>query len=155
MPLSTLVVPAIAAPLANTMSASISKLSHLKGLPLAHSISSEENFEVVLLVGADFYWDLIGDHTVGGDGTTAVSSKLGYLLSGPLPVPQPHNVTTSLLNIVVNHDADEQDLQKFWAVEDAGVTTDNLDKKFWTSILSDTHCPTGLWVIQCYVSLEG
>ena len=54
-----------------------------------------------------------GDHVVRGDGPMAVSSKLGYFLSSPLPVPQPHSVVTSLLNIAVNHDAEEQDLQKF------------------------------------------
>ena len=113
MPISALVVPTIAAPLANTMNTAISNLSHLKGLPLAHPVSSEENFEISLLIGADFYWDLIGDHIVRGDGPTAVSSRLGYLLSGPLPVPQFSSVVTSLLNMVANHGTDEQSLQSF------------------------------------------
>ena len=91
-----------------------------------------------MLVGADSYWNLVGDHIVRGDGPTAVSLKLGYLLSGPLPAPQPHSVVTNLLSIAVNHDADEQDLQKFWTVEDAGVTADNPDKKF-LDCYSETH----------------
>ena len=130
VPISALVVPTIAAPLANTMNTAVTNLSHLKGLPLAHPVSGEDNFEISLLIGADFYWDLIGDHTIRRNGPTAVSSRLGYLLSGPLPVPQPSSVVTSLLSMTANCSTDEQDLQKFWTVEDAGVAADNPDKKF-------------------------
>ena len=73
VPVSALVVPTIAAPLANMTNASVSKLLHLKGLPLAHPITRDENFEISLLVGADSYWNLVGDHIVRGDGPTAVS----------------------------------------------------------------------------------
>ena len=90
MPISALVVPNIAAPLNNTVRTTLSDVSYLKGLPLAHPVSSAENFEISLLVGADFYWNFIGDHVVRGDGPTAVSSRLGYVLSGPLSVPQSH-----------------------------------------------------------------
>ena len=68
-------------------------------------------------------------YIVRGNSPTAVSSKLGFLLSGPLPAPQPHSVATNILSIEVNHDADEQDVQKFWTVKDAGVTTDSSNKK--------------------------
>ena len=37
---------------------------------------------------------------------------------------------TSLLSMTANCSTDEQDLQKFWTVEDAGVAADNPDKKF-------------------------
>ena len=43
VPISALVVPTIAAPLANT---AVLNLSHLKGLPLVHPVSSKENFEI-------------------------------------------------------------------------------------------------------------
>jgi len=95
IPLSALVIPTIAAPLTNTMNTNISKLSHLKGLPLAYPVSSEENFEISLLTDVDFYWDFIGDHIIRGDSPTAVSSRLGYLLSGPLPAPQCHSIIIS------------------------------------------------------------
>ena len=130
IPISALVVPSIASPLTNTVSTTISDMSHLKGLPLAHPVSSEENFEISLLIGADLYWELIGDHIIRGDGPTAVSSRLGYLLSGPLPVIQSNTVVTSLLNVVMDHETDEQNLQKFWTIEDAGITTDGQDKQF-------------------------
>ena len=47
LPISMLVVPTIAAPLSNTVRATISDIPHLKGLPLAHPVS-EENFEISL-----------------------------------------------------------------------------------------------------------
>ena len=54
------------------------------------------NFKISLLVGADFYCDLVEDHIIRGDGPTAMSSKLGYLLSGPAPLAQP--VSTAIVN---------------------------------------------------------
>ena len=84
VPLSVLVVPNIATPLQNTASISVTHLSHLRDLQLAHTLTAEREFEISLLVGADHYWDIVGDHIVRGMGSTAVESKLGYLLSGPV-----------------------------------------------------------------------
>jgi len=60
-------------------------LPHLQKLSLAHPLTEKE-FDISLLVGADHYWDIVGDNVVRGNGPTAVESKLGYLLSGPVPV---------------------------------------------------------------------
>ena len=130
MPILVLVVPNITAPLNNTIRTTLSNVPYLKGLPLAHSVSSAENFEISLLVGADFYWNFIGDHVVRGDGPTAVSYRLGYVLSRPLSVPQSSNSVSSFLNVAVSHDTDAQELQRFWKVKDAGVTTKSPDKTF-------------------------
>jgi len=51
---------------------------HLYGLPLAHPVQATGNFEISLLVGADSY---VQDR---GNGPTAVESRIGYHLSGPL-----------------------------------------------------------------------
>ena len=75
-----------------------------------------------------FYWNFIGDHGVRGDSPTAVSSRLGYALSGPLPVHQSYNSVSNFLNLAVSHDTDVKDLQRFWKVEDTGVTTKPLDQ---------------------------
>ena len=86
IPLSTLITPTIATPLRNTTSTSIIKLNHFKELPvnLAHPVTSDKKFEISLLIGADHYWDIVEDVVIRGNGPTAVGSKLGYLLSGPL-----------------------------------------------------------------------
>lgn len=128
-------MPNIAAPL-NTIRTTLSNIPYLKVFPLAHPVSSVENFEISLLVGMDFYWNFIGDHVVRGDGPTGVSSRLGYVLSGPLPVPQSHNSVSSLINVTVSHDTDAQDLQRFWEVEDAGITASPPDKTFLEQYLN-------------------
>ena len=69
-------------------------LTHLRRLKLAHPITSDQSFDVSLLIGADHYWDLVEDHVVRGHGPTAVASKIGYLLSGPLQTSSGVSSTT-------------------------------------------------------------
>ncbi|XP_070557407.1 uncharacterized protein [Ptychodera flava] len=73
-----LIVPQITTPLRNHLksSASIVRLSYLRELELAHPVSDAYDFEVSILVGADFYYSFVGDHVIRGQGPTAVSSKL-------------------------------------------------------------------------------
>ena len=79
-----LVVPTIAAPIQNLVNSDLQNLTHLRGLKLAHPVSSMEKLDISLLVGVDHYWDIVGNHIMKGRGPTAMQSKLGYLLSGPL-----------------------------------------------------------------------
>jgi len=54
-------------------------------LTLAHPMMKEDSqFDISMLKGVHYYWKIVEDHIVRGDGPTAVQSKLGYLLSGPL-----------------------------------------------------------------------
>ena len=56
------------------------------GIKLAHPMTDDENFEISILIGADYYWTFVEDHTIRGTGSTTAASKLGcLLLSGPLP----------------------------------------------------------------------
>ena len=84
IPISVLIVPTIATPLRNTAKTEITMLPYSRGLPLAHPITTDDNFKISLLIGADYYWDMVEDHIVRGNGPTAMASKLKYLLSGPL-----------------------------------------------------------------------
>ena len=123
IPLSTLITPTIATPLRNTTSTSITKLNHLKGLTLAHPVTSDRKFEISLLVGADHYWDIVEDDVIRGNGPTAVGSKLGYLLSGPLT--RTHSeATINSLHVVTQlsqHENNDHQLDKFWSIEATGV----------------------------------
>ena len=104
--ISALVVSKIAAPIQNFVKTDLHNLTHLQGLTLAHPFSSVEKFDISLLVGVDYYWKIVGNHIVQGKGTTAMQSKLGFLLSGLL-LPQPESVgaeafhtdTTQILNL--------------------------------------------------------
>ena len=82
---------------------------------------STKNFKIWLLIGTDHYWDLVEDHIIRGNGPTAMSSKLGYLLSGPLPIEQIVNTTTSL-HVSTNCYNNESDLAQFWQIESASTT---------------------------------
>ena len=122
IPVSVLVVPKLAAPIRNSVRTCLHQLLYLKGLSLAHPITSDDNFHVSVLVGADHYWQFIQDHIVRGNGPTAVQSRLGYLLSGPLPVPQvveTSNFHISMLSCIT----EEAEHNTLWQVESLGTTS--------------------------------
>ena len=97
---SVLIVPDVAVPLRNMTNEYVSQLLYLKGLPLAYTVTTYENFKISLLIGADHYWDIVEGDIIRGDSPTAVGSKLEYLLSGPLPITQ---FTTILYVEAVNN----------------------------------------------------
>lgn len=113
IPLTVLIVPNIAAPIPNVKQSSLANLSHLSGLRLAHPVSSSEQFTISLLIGADHYWEIVEDHIVRGNGPTAMRSKLGYLLSGPIRTSSTQGTSTAFhVNV---QSAPEPDLQQFWS----------------------------------------
>ena len=136
VPLSALVIPTIATPINNPLNTGVLQLSHLKGLPQAHLVTAAGNFEISLLVGADFYWDLVGDHIVWGDRPTAMSSKSGYLLSGLVLLPGNPSAIINILHVAAEHDPEVCNLLKFWQIEDTAISTDvvrNPDQQFLKS----------------------
>ena len=120
VPLSVLVIPHIATPLQNTVSVNVTHLSHLHDLQLAHPLTAEREFEISLLVGADHYWDIVGDHIMRGMGPTAVESKLGYLLSGPVQPTATQSTSANVLMVTTSYQR-EFDLEHFWNLESVGV----------------------------------
>ena len=110
--LSVLIIPFIATPLQNTISYSVTTLPHLQGLQLAHPLIAEREFHISLLVGADHYWDIVEDQIVRGNGPTAVQSKLGYLLSGPLQPVSTDSHTANFLMVTSSRGTDF-DLERF------------------------------------------
>ena len=116
VPLTVLIVLDIAVPLRNTTNERVRQLPYLKGLLLAHPVTTNENFRISLLNGADHYWDIVEDDIIRGDGPTAVGSQLGYLFSGPLPNTQ----FTNILHVGAVNNIN-CDLQKFWTLETAGT----------------------------------
>ncbi|XP_052218332.1 uncharacterized protein LOC127835952 [Dreissena polymorpha] len=121
IPIDVLITSTIAAPLQN-LQKNITSLSYLRvrGLKLAHPVTGHETFDIAMLIGADAYWKIVQNHVVRGNGPTAVQSKLGYLLSGPLPntsegtMHHMLNIMTSLLNT--------DDIERFWKLESIGIT---------------------------------
>ncbi|XP_074644270.1 uncharacterized protein LOC141901090 [Tubulanus polymorphus] len=84
--IKALVIPTISTPISNLVNNKVLDLPHLRNLTLAEQPSSiTGDFDIDVLIGADYYWSIVGDNTVKGYGPTAVSSRIGYLLSGPIP----------------------------------------------------------------------
>ena len=97
--ISVLIVPQLAAPIQNAVRTCLRDIPYLQGLPLAHPVTGDENFDISILIGADYYWQFIQDNIIRGNGPTAVKSHLGYLLSGPLPLPKP--IKTTNLHVAI------------------------------------------------------
>ena len=64
IPIQVLIVPMIASPLQNRFRTNIKKFPYLQGIPLAHPITQDENFEVNLLIWTDNYWRIVQDHII-------------------------------------------------------------------------------------------
>ena len=121
IPITVLVVPRIATPLQNTVTLSVTCLPHLQSLTLAHPLTTDKEFNISLLVGADHYWDIVGNNIIRGDGPTAVESKLGYLLSGPAPMPTGQFLTSVNSVMMLTTHTSEFNLERFWDLESMGV----------------------------------
>ena len=95
IPISVLITPRIAQPLRNLPFSYVKQLPYLKDLHLNHAFSDSDDINISMLIGADVYWSIVQEAVIRGPGPTAVQSKLGYLLSGPL-----YNYTTSTTSSV-------------------------------------------------------
>ena len=115
IPLRVLLVEKIATPLQNHLCQQIQDMPHLRGLKHAHPITSDENFAISLLIGADHYWDIVKDTVIRGQGPTAVASKLGYLLTGPLQTSfiRPSETVVNVLHTLSSTQKEEFDLEQF------------------------------------------
>ena len=125
IPKTVLIVPSIAIPIQNLFRVALDNVPHLRGLELAHPITSDQNFQISLLIGTDHYWSFVHDHIVRGEGPTAQKSKLRYLLSGPLPSSS-NQVSSVMLqmNSTISQPQDP-DLQYFWSVETIATIADD------------------------------
>ena len=133
--LSAYVVPKICEPLQHQfISHAQQSYDHLRNLNLADCSTGIDNSEVDVLIGCDQYWDLVtGEVRRGGNGPTAISTRLGWVLSGPIedeymPVSQPATnlVTTHVLRCATSPTQSqgqgiERDLKAFWELESLGI----------------------------------
>ena len=86
-------VPYICSPLMNqNLDVAVDMYPLLKDIELSYL--NEGSAEVDLLIGADFYWGVVGDEfrRINESGLTAIDSKLGWLLSGPVQANESNDV---------------------------------------------------------------
>ncbi|XP_065893821.1 uncharacterized protein [Dysidea avara] len=152
IPISVLVIPSIAAPIQSSINSSVRNMSYLQGLKLAHPVTSNHQFKISILIGTYYYWTFIQDHIVRGDGPTAQQSKLGYLLSGPVPSPLLESSSSVLLQLTSAVPTPEApDLEQFWSVEAIGTTSDKSSDSSFLQTYQDTcvyQSPTGMYVAR-------
>ena len=98
---------------------------HLQGLSLADNINDGDVIEFDVLVGLDYYWEFVTGETIHGrKGPTAVYSKLGWLLSGPVAANSTNS--TALITHVLTTTSKEksalgEQLCRFWDLEALGI----------------------------------
>ena len=123
MTLTLLAVPLICDPLsAQPIELCQEKYSHLAELQLADTSDGNDHMEVDILLGSDYYWQFMSDNTLRAEnGPTAIYTKLGWVLSGPVPLLA---VTTNFIEtytLRVDTQLDDK-LKKFWDLETLGIT---------------------------------
>ena len=94
---------------------------------MADASSSEQSSDVDMLIGSDYYWDVItGDLKRSGNGPVAVSSKFGWLLSGPVKSKRSEDGFT-VTNLVV------EGLRKVELISEQHTDENDseLDEDFW------------------------
>ena len=73
--------------------------NHLANLELADSSRVGEELQIDALIGSDHYWQLVTGQIIQGDsGPTAIHTRLGWVLSGPVCCG-----TTELNNLYPTH----------------------------------------------------
>ena len=114
--------------------------SHLRGLELADFDSCDaSNDNIDILVGADYYWDIVSGEIIQWEkGPTAVTSKLGWLLSGRSTESQFDSRTVNNLilagecfdNSRVQTEGDDltASLQCFWKTESIAIESPEADR---------------------------
>ena len=101
--------------------------AHLKNFNLADSNIDNKNLNIDILIGADFYWDIVLDgYVCGNSGPVAINTKVGYVLSGPLTNSCNENKNNFVMlthvmkvqaEIISENDSIVNDFSKVWSEE--------------------------------------
>ena len=140
-------VPTICSPISNqSIKVALEEYPHLCGLNLADSstLSGDNDVEVDILIGADYYWKFVTGTIKRGNkpGPVAVLTRLGWVLSGPViqerqrsPPCTTNLNTTHVLRIdaepVLPNPIDhlQKQLEKFWDLETLGIQKTELTRE--------------------------
>ena len=71
-------------------------------------MTSDVQFQISLLIGADHYWDIVKYDIIRSLGSTAAKSKIDYLLSGPVLnlFPTSSTFNASILKVIVLNESE-------------------------------------------------
>ncbi|KRY49296.1 Histone H2A [Trichinella britovi] len=101
----------------------LSEWPHLSNLPVADQCE-ERTFTIVVLIGLDHYFNLVGGDVRRGPagGPVAIHSQIGWILCRQT-TSRPTAAVTTLLTYV--EESADQILRRFWKLEAIGIATDN------------------------------
>ena len=115
----------------------INKSPHIQHLELADDIDNANDDSIDILIGSDYYWNIVQGETIRSDsesGPIAVRSKLEWILSAPSGESTESDITVSNLAITgeFEHYFNETDqlentLRKFWDTEADEVKDSDVD----------------------------
>ena len=126
-------VPLICEPISNQPVTFVcSNCSQFASLELADPCHGDEKLEVDILIGADQYYQLVtGEVIYQHNGPTAIHTKLGWILSGPV---SGMSQKATLVNLVTTHallvdtyqpqESLDHQLKQFWDLESMGIRPD-------------------------------
>ena len=112
-------------------------------------MSDNDNINISMLIGADTYWSIVQETVIRGPGPTAVESKLGYLLSGPL-----YNHTTSMTSSVFHFSSvslyDSPNVMSSGDVWETDLVQNKQSSTFLQEYLRDsvTHQSDGTYLVK-------
>ena len=118
----------------------ISSFAHLQGIALADNFD-ESDKAIHMVIGEDYYYNIVqGDVHKGSAGPVAVSSKHGWLISGPVSYMNNEislctNIVTSLVLDILPSESREvhekqeigESLDRFWKHEESGLAENEKD----------------------------
>ena len=153
--LSAFTVPLICQPLqSQPVNRVIGDSKCFSGLRLADYSTGEQNLDVNILIGSDYYWTLVTGHTIrGSQDPTAVHTKLGWVLSGPGSgdagdLQRNNLVTTHVLkcaNEPVSYEGLEGELKKFWDLKSLSIQPPSVYEEFLEKLTyNGDHCEVHL-----------
>ena len=123
---------------------------HLANLWFSDVCKFQEVLEVDILVGIDWFWSIQDGNIIRGEpgSPVAVSTKLGWVLSGPIKGKKLSAFTETSINLAIGHDFQsvnmigqdankklEADVAKLWDLETLGIrSTDNVHEELLDTV---------------------
>ena len=124
-------VEKICSPISNqTIELTKETYPHLRDLNLADNTKGKTELEVHILLGADYYWNIVSNESIRGyvGEPVATNSRLGWLLSGPSATggAQHQSVNLSATHVLKIGCAEikplDEQVAQFWELDSIGVS---------------------------------
>ena len=106
---------------------------HLRDLKLADDDLQGEEQEIDILIGLDYYYDIITGGVIrGSEGPKAIASIFGYMLAGKAVDTHKDSTTSDVsmvLSTTVTNEEIHDELKRFWEVEAIGIAAEEENEK--------------------------